>query len=102
MRREDCGSLQQVGRYYPQYQAKAMIKQLHQWTHLGAKKLVQMVLKSKNHVLGLRRVTKQVVQQCQPCQKVNACRNRMEPGTRLRGDRRGVFWEVDFTEVIRI
>ena len=36
---------------------------------------------------------------CHACQLTNATTHGSNPGTRLRGDRPGTYWEVDFTEV---
>lgn len=53
-----------------------------------------------NHILGLATMPDEIVQACILCEKVSACRNKMEPGKKLRGDRPGAYWEVDFTEVL--
>lgn len=76
-----------------------MVKQMHQWTHLGVKKLKTTGLNSKFHVIGLTRLVEDTVLACVPCQKINACRTKAEPNKRLRGDRPGTYWEVDFTEI---
>ena len=41
----------------------------------------------------------QIVASCHACQLTNATTHGSNPGTRLRGDRPGTYWEVDFTEV---
>jgi hypothetical protein len=75
-----------------------MIKQMHQWTHLGVSKLIQTFSKTKYHVPGLNHLVEQVVHKCVPCQKVNVCHTTVDPGKRFWEDRLGVYWEVDFTE----
>lgn len=75
------------------------VQKLHQLTHLGADKLKQLVKASKYHVLNLHSTIKQVVDSCQACALTNAARPYREPGKRRRGDRPGVYWEVDFTEI---
>ncbi|KRX40448.1 Pro-Pol polyprotein, partial [Trichinella sp. T9] len=44
-------------------------------------------------------VAEAVVKSCVPCAMTNAGHSRYPPGRRLRGDRPGAYWEVDFTEV---
>lgn len=39
------------------------------------------------------------VASCRACQSTNASDHGSNPGTRLRGDCPGAYWEVDFTEV---
>ena len=51
----------------PQRQAEAMIKQMHQWTHLGVNKLIQTFSKTKYHVPGLKHLVEQEVHKCVPC-----------------------------------
>lgn len=36
---------------------------------------------------------------CHACQVTNTTTHGSNPGTQLRGDRPGAYWEVDFTEV---
>lgn len=75
------------------------VQRLHQLTHLGADKLKQFFKTSKYHVLNLNSAIKQVVDSCQACALTNAARPYQEPRKRRRGDRPGVYWEVDFTEI---
>ena len=82
----------------PQGQAEAVIKQLHQWTHLGVSKLIQTFSKAKYHVPGLKHLTEQVVHKCVPCQKVNVCHTTVDPEKSYLGDRPGIYWKVDFPE----
>lgn len=50
--------------------------------------------------LGVARwIAKDIVESCKTCQLVNAYHAKLPEGKRLRGDRHGQFWEVDFTEV---
>ena len=71
----------------PQRQAEAMIKQMHQWTHLGVSNLIQTFSKTKYHMPGLKYFVEQVVHKCVPCQKVNVCCTAVDPGKR--------YWETD-------
>ena len=83
----------------PRRQAVDLIKQMHQWTHLGSRKLIEAVKGSPMFVMDLRNIADDIVRQCQVCQQVSASQTKQEKGKRLRGNRSGVFWEVDFTEV---
>ena len=83
----------------PQRQAKAVIKQMHQWTHLEVSKLIQTFSKPKYHAPGLKHLVEQVLQhKGGPCQRVNVCHTIVDPGKRHWEDRPGVYWEIDFTE----
>ena len=67
----------------PQRQAEAVIKQMHQWTHLGVSKLIQIFSKPKYHVPGLKHLVEQVLQhKGGPCQRVNVCHTIVDLGKR--------------------
>ncbi|XP_073090762.1 uncharacterized protein [Manis javanica] len=83
----------------PQREAEEYLRQLHQLTHLGAKNLKTLVRDSPYHVIGLGKLADEVVKNCVPCQLVNVSKNQAISGKRLRGDRPGAYWEVDFTEI---
>ena len=69
-----------------------MIKQTHQWTHLGVNKLsIQTFSKTTYHVPGLKRLVEQVVHKCVPCQRVNVCHTMVNPGKRYREDRPDIY-----------
>ncbi|XP_069396600.1 uncharacterized protein [Delphinus delphis] len=80
-------------------QAESMLQQMHRWTHLGTKKMVALLQKAGYETPGMTKLAEQIVQECVPCQQVNAHKGKLETGKRLRGDRPGTYWEVDFTEV---
>ncbi|XP_060005052.1 uncharacterized protein LOC132520312 [Lagenorhynchus albirostris] len=82
-----------------QQQAESMLQQMHRWTHLGTKKMVALLQKAGYETPGMTKLAEQIVQECVPCQQVNAHKGKLETGKRLRGDRPGTYWEVDFTEV---
>lgn len=83
----------------PTREGISYVQRLHQLTHLGTDKLKQLVKASKYYVLNLNSTIKQVVDSCQACTLTNAARPYQEPRKRRRGDRPGVHWEVDFTEI---
>ena len=82
----------------PRKQAEDLLDQMHRWTHLGDKKLVQAVKGSKVYIMDLRFWAKEIVGECKVCQQVNAYAAKSKQGKRPRGEP-GVYWEVDFTEV---
>ena len=84
----------------PQRQAEAVIKQMHQWTHLEVSKFIQTFSKPKYHVPGLKHLVEQVVHKCVPCQRVNVCHTIVDLGKRHWEDRSSVYRKIDFTEKI--
>ncbi|XP_057350014.1 uncharacterized protein LOC118926793 isoform X2 [Manis pentadactyla] len=83
----------------PQATAKAIIKQMHQWTHLGVQKLTQTVLNSGWYVPNLQQIAESVVKPCVPCQETNLPGKKKWTRKQARGNRPGKFWEIDFTEI---
>lgn len=83
----------------PHREAEQMIQQMHQWTHLGEKKLIATLKNTKYIIPQLKNLVYHVVPNCIACQNVNTHPNKSPSGKRLRGDRPGVYWEVDFTEI---
>ena len=75
----------------PRCQAVDLIKQMHQWTHPGSRKLTEAVKGSQMFVMDLRNIADDIVRQCQVWQQVSACKTKQEKGKRLRGNRPGVF-----------
>ena len=71
----------------PQRQAEAVIKQMHQWTHLGVSKLIQTFSKPKYHAPGLKHLVEQVLHKCVPCQRVNVCPTIVDLGKKHWEDR---------------
>lgn len=85
----------------PHQLAKEIITSLHQWTHLGHKKLKAALQEDRQsyYIPGLDSLVQQVTESCVPCAKVNARHLKLPEGARVRGDRPGINWEVDFTEI---
>ncbi|XP_075853926.1 uncharacterized protein LOC105860015 [Microcebus murinus] len=83
----------------PKEAARAYLKQLHRLTHLGAKHPRSNCQSTKYHIRGRSRLTEEVVHQCKACQLVNSHPSQASPRRRLRGERPGDNWEIDFTEV---
>ncbi|XP_053446530.1 uncharacterized protein LOC128585432 [Nycticebus coucang] len=83
----------------PEEQARSFITYLHKLTHLGPKHLRALVRSSPYYVINLNKLTEEITKTCQPCQLVNAHPSTATYNKRLRGDRPGSYWEVDFTEI---
>ena len=49
--------------------------------------------------MGLSDFSEEVAKSCKACAITNAGNSISIPGKRLRGDRPGAYWEVDFTEI---
>ncbi|XP_062962488.1 uncharacterized protein LOC134384720 [Cynocephalus volans] len=80
-------------------QGKEFIQRLHQLTHLGPEKLLQLTSRTSLSIPNLRSTVQEVANRCPACAMTNATTTYRETGKRQRGDRPGVYWEVDFTEV---
>lgn len=76
------------------------LERIHKLTHLGSRKLIQLISEDKTHSPSEKKhIAEEVVVACRACQQVNAYPGKLAPGKRLRGTRPGQHWEVDFTEV---
>ena len=85
----------------PTSQTKHMVKFLHSLTHLSKKKM-KILLEKQNQffvLLNQDKALQQVAEACPVCAQVNARRAQLAPGVRVRGNRPGTHWEIDFTEV---
>lgn len=86
-------------RILPEKQAVIFLRHLHKLTHLGPKHLRTIAQSSPYYIMKLGELADTTVKECRPCQMVNAQPSKLSQGKRLRGDRPGSYWEVDFTEV---
>ncbi|XP_049495963.1 uncharacterized protein LOC125929087 [Panthera uncia] len=75
------------------------LEHMHQSTHMGARKLKDLIRHAGIKIHQQDTKIKQVVSACKTCQLTNARDTLNKKGTRLRGTRPGAQWEVDFTEV---
>lgn len=80
-------------------QGEELIQRLHQLTHLGSEKLLQLINRTNLCIPDLQSRVHRVTSQCQACALTNAVPTYRETGRRQRGDRPGVYWEIDFTEI---
>ncbi|XP_062951486.1 uncharacterized protein LOC134376867 [Cynocephalus volans] len=83
-------------------QGKEFIQRLHQLTHLGPEKLLQLTSRTSLSIPNLRSTVQEVANRCPACAMTNAATTYRETGKRQRGDRPGVYWEVDFTEALEV
>ena len=72
---------------------------LYRLTHLGTKKLKEIVKNSNYYVIKLSDVVQEIVNKCQACALTNAGHHKNAPGRWLRGGRPGAYWKVHFTKV---
>ena len=70
---------------------------VHRLTHLGPKKITELVNRSPYHIPRLQKVVEDLVKNCRACALTNARSSKHHGRRRLRGDRPGTYWEVDFT-----
>ena len=83
----------------PELLGQKVLCRLHQTTHLGTRKLQNLMQQAGIRIKGVQNKIEQIVKSCRVCKLTNAGYSKWESGNRLRGDRPGAYWEVDFTEV---
>lgn len=66
-----------------QAEGREYVANLHYITHLGTKRLIDIVKASSFYVLGLEKMTQEIVQQCKACALVNAGAYKGTTGKRL-------------------
>lgn len=84
----------------PHREGEIYVKAIHRLTHLGTRKLCDLIKPSRYYILKLQFMAEQITKSCKACTLTNASRSSSEPGKQLWGDKPGVSWEIDFTEVI--
>ncbi|XP_058432216.1 uncharacterized protein K02A2.6-like [Marmota monax] len=85
----------------PLKNAKQLVKSLHRLTHLGAKKMKELLERGEGtlYLPNRDRLLQRVAENCQACAQVNAGKVKLGTGVRVRGHKPGTHWEIDFTEV---
>lgn len=76
-----------------------VLERMHRSTHLGARKLKDLIRHARIKIHQQDTKIDQVVSACKTCQFKNARAGSSESGTKLRGTRLGAKWEVNFTEI---
>uniref|UniRef100_A0A8I5N7B4 Uncharacterized protein n=1 Tax=Papio anubis TaxID=9555 RepID=A0A8I5N7B4_PAPAN len=84
----------------PEKLGQQVLEHIHQTTHLGARWMIDLIRHSKLKIRHIAETASSIVTSCKVCQLNNAYpQSQAATGTRLRGTRPGIYWEVDFTEV---
>ncbi|XP_070279623.1 uncharacterized protein [Myotis yumanensis] len=83
----------------PDWLGDTVLKHMHQSTHLGARKMKDLIQHARIKIHQQNTKIDQVVSACKTCQLTNARVESNKEGTRLRGTKPGAQWEVDFTEI---
>ena len=83
----------------PTKEGQQYVANLHWLTHLGSKKLKEIVKSSNYYVIRLLDIAQEIVNKCQSCALTNAGHHKNDPGRQLRDDRSVAYREVNFTEV---
>lgn len=114
--KEDLDLIQKLGADYDPsrdrwiYQGKTVIPMkmtmglvdyLYKLTHLSARKMKTLLDRAETGQYFLNRdgALQQVTDNCRACAQINPGKARIGQGTRLKGHRPGVHWEIDFTEI---
>ncbi|XP_042534598.1 uncharacterized protein LOC122107079 [Dipodomys spectabilis] len=86
---------------WPRKWTRQMIDRLHKLTHLSNRKMKTLLEREEGlmHLLGKEDSLQAVTDQCTICARVNAGKTKIGPGVRVRGQRPGTHWEIDFTEI---
>ncbi|XP_077902288.1 uncharacterized protein LOC144377042 [Ictidomys tridecemlineatus] len=85
----------------PLKDAKQLVKSLHRLTHLGAKKIKELLDRGEGtlYLPNRDQLLRQTAENCQACAQVNAGKNKIGIGIRIKGHKPGTHWEIDFTEI---
>ncbi|XP_017737153.1 PREDICTED: uncharacterized protein LOC108535581 isoform X1 [Rhinopithecus bieti] len=84
----------------PEKLGQQVLEHIHRTTHLGAWRMIDLIRRSKLKIRHVAETASSIVTSCKVCQLSNAYpQPQATTGTRLRGTRPGIYWEVDFTEI---
>ena len=75
----------------PTKEGQQYVANLHWLTHLGTKKLKEIVKNSNYYVIKLSDVAQEIVNKCQACALTNAGHHKNVTGRWLRGDQPGAY-----------
>lgn len=85
--------------FIPEALGRDLILQIHQGTHLGGTKLIEL-LERDYYILKLQQTAKGVSSWCHTCAQVNpGPPKEIQQGVRLCEQAPGELWELDFTKV---
>ncbi|XP_058381354.1 LOW QUALITY PROTEIN: uncharacterized protein LOC131394103, partial [Diceros bicornis minor] len=80
-------------------EGREYLSHLHRLTHLSPQKLIEIIQASPYQVPDLKKTAEEVYKNCRACALTDAAVSKCSTGHRLRGNRPGAFWEIDFTEI---
>ncbi|XP_060042433.1 uncharacterized protein LOC132536978 [Erinaceus europaeus] len=83
----------------PKTLGQHLLQKHHSSTHLGVKKMTQLLQNADLRFRDSCKEAEEIVRTCRACQTMQQSSAQKIIGTRIRGDRLGMMWEVDFTEV---
>ena len=84
----------------PEKLGQQVLEHIHRTTHLGARRMIDLIRRSKLKIRHIAETASSIVTNCRVCQLNNAYpQSQAATGTRLRGTRPSIYWEVDFTEI---
>ena len=83
----------------PEELGKQVLLRMHHTTHLGTRKMQDLIRHAKITMRDIRSTIENIVSTCKACQLTNAARHPANHGSRERRSRPGAYWEVVFTEV---
>ena len=83
----------------PEELGQRVLSKMHRSTHMGTRKMEDLIRYAKIIFKDSRAKIEQIVASCHACQLTNATTHGSNAGIRLREDRPGAYWEIDFTEV---
>ncbi|XP_069869542.1 uncharacterized protein [Dipodomys merriami] len=83
----------------PQRFGNRILKRIHRAFPMGTRRMQDLLQHSEVKIRQGNQLIEDIVKNCKACQLTNAPNQPVTKGARLHGDRPGVYWEVDFTEI---
>ncbi|XP_030778093.1 uncharacterized protein LOC115894575 isoform X1 [Rhinopithecus roxellana] len=83
----------------PDRLGQRVIAQIHRSTHLGPRRMLDLIQHTGLKIKNAPKKIDATVKNCVVCQLNNASHGTQTLGKRQRGDRPGIYWEIDFTEI---
>ena len=83
----------------PDRLGQRVIAQIHRSTHLGPRRMLDLIQHAGLKIKNAPEKVDATVKNCVVCQLNNASHGTQTTGKRHRGDRPGIYWEIDFTEI---
>ncbi|XP_017717631.1 PREDICTED: uncharacterized protein LOC108522041 [Rhinopithecus bieti] len=83
----------------PEKLGQRVIEHIHRSTHLGTRRMLDLIQHTGLKIKNASEKIDATVKNCVVCQLNNAGHGTHTAGKRQRGDRPGIYWEIDFTEI---